>query len=167
MRYFVTLIFIGYIFLGLSPVFAEDSSDAQLPQVELPKADDLSTLAVSVIKQRLPILLMYSAEDCEYCERLEEDLIRPMLRSGELSKRVIFRKVMVDSMGTIKDFKGHEVEPDVFAYGKGVQVTPTLQFVDENGEELVPKIIGYQSVDLFSAYLDQAIGGSTTILHKR
>lgn len=134
--------------------------------VIVPTAGDLSALVASSRKQHLPILLMFSAEDCEFCDRLEDDVIRPMMISGELSKKTIFRKVMVDSMDKIKDFTGQSVDPDVFAYKKGVQVTPTLQFVDGSGEELVPKLIGYQSVEFFNAYLDSAISGSQEVLSK-
>jgi thioredoxin-related protein len=147
--------------------FVVTNVSAESTAPELPKADDLSALAEVSNQQHLPILLMYSAEDCEYCELLENDIIRPMMLSGELGKKVVFRKVMVDSFDAIKDFRGQRISPDEFAYAKGVQVTPTLQFVDENGEELVPKLIGYQGNDFFGAYLDTAISGSKEILLKK
>jgi thioredoxin-related protein len=153
--------------ISFSFPFLVANSQADSTAVELPKAEDLSALAEASNKQHLPILLMYSADDCEYCDLLEKDVIRPMMLSGELGKKVVFRKVMVDSISAIKDFRGQSIFPDEFAYTKGVQVTPTLQFVDENGEELVPKLIGYQGNDFFSAYLDTAISGSKEILLKK
>jgi hypothetical protein len=83
-----------------------------------------------------------------------------MLISGELGRQVIFRKVMIDGIQNIKDFDGQPVDPEKFAYKRGVQVTPTLQFVDAEGNELVPKMVGYQGTELYAGYLNNAIGGS-------
>ena len=74
---------------------------------------------------------------------------------------------MVDSIEEIKDFKGKSMDPEKFAYARSVQVTPTLQLVDESGEELVPKLIGYQGAEFFAAYLNNAIDGSKQILQQR
>ena len=167
MRLIAILVLIGLMNAPMSRVLAGPSPDSPATAIDLPKAEDLSALADVSQQQRLPILLMYSAEDCEYCDLLEKEVIRPMMISGELTKKVVFRKVMVDSMDAIKDFHGQRVEPDRFAYSKGVQVTPTLQLVDGKGEELVPKLIGYQSTDFFNAYLDSAIDGSKERLLKR
>jgi len=165
MRYLTILAVLGLMSLAIPPVMAESMDQSRA--IELPKATDLSVLAQASNQQHLPILLMYSAEDCEYCDLLEREVIRPMMISGELNRKVVFRKVMVDSMESIKDFRGHRIDPDDFAYQAGVQVTPTLQIVDENGRELVPKLIGYQGTDFFNAYLDSAIDGSKQILLKR
>jgi len=152
-----------------SVVGANEASGAisATPAIELPKAEDLSALAESVRTEHLPILLMYSAVDCEYCEQLEANVLRPMMISGELSKKVIFRKIEVDDMASIKDFQGKSIDPEKFAFSKGVMVTPTLQFVDGKGDELVPKIVGYQGSELFNAYLDSAISGSREKLSKQ
>ena len=141
-------------------------AQSSIPETELPKAEDLSALAETARKQHLPILLMYSAEDCDYCQQLEADVLRPMMISGELTQKVIFRIVQVDDMAMIKDFHGKSVDPEKFAFSRGVQVTPTLQFLDSQGDELEPKIIGYRGSDLFNAYLDAAISGSQEKLAK-
>jgi thioredoxin-related protein len=108
-------------------------------------------------KRKLPILLMYSAEDCEYCDRLEEQVIKPMLIDGEIHSKVILRKVMIDGIEKIKDFSGKNIDPEEFADRRGIDVTPTLQFVDALGHELTPKLIGYQGGEFFPAYLTNAI----------
>ena len=161
MRFFMTRMVFSVISLFFVVVVGfnggSEAANVNSPTLELPKADDLSALVEFSQKQHLPILLMYSAEDCEYCDLLEAEVLRPMMISGELGKRVIFRKIDVDDIATIKDFNGKAIDPEKFAFSKGVQVTPTLQFVDGNGDELVPKIIGYQGTEFFNAYLDSAI----------
>lgn len=165
MRFLTIFALFGLMSFAFTDVTAESKGQSTI--VELPKAADLSALADVSHQHHLPILLMYSAEDCEYCDLLEREVIRPMMVSGELSRKVVFRKVMVDSMQSIRDFRGQQIEPNDFAYKAGVQVTPTLQIVDETGQELVPKLIGYQGTDFFNAYLDTAIAGSKEILLKR
>ncbi len=165
MRSVVNLIFWLCISLG-APVLIAGAAD-EPGAVELPKAEDLSALADMSQRQQVPILLMYSAKDCDYCNLLEKEVLRPMMISGELNQKVVFRKVMVDSAATIKDFQGQRIEIGDFAFNEGVQVTPTLQLVDEDGNQLVPKLIGYQGTDFYSAYLDLAIAGSKEILSKR
>lgn len=137
-----------------------EESGATSNAPEVPVTNDLQTLAIESIKREVPILLMFSAEDCEYCERLEAEVVRPMLLSGEFDQRVIFRKIMVDDTAQLRDFHGSNLDPEEYAFKHKIQVTPTLMFVDSKGIELVPKVIGYQVGGLFMAYLDQAIDTS-------
>jgi len=111
---------------------------------------------------------MYAATDCEYCTRLEQDLLGPMYKDAEYRKKVIIRKVMIDGFGNIKDFNGHTTDMGDFAFKRGIQVTPTLQFVDSRGKELAPEMVGYNTPDLYPAYVDNAIAEShRAILTKR
>jgi thioredoxin-related protein len=133
----------------------------------VPMATDLTTLALQSNRNKIPIMIMYAAETCEYCERLEEDLLAPMHISGQYNNRVIIRKVMIDSIESIKDFSGTPVEAEDFAYKRGVQVTPTLQFVDADGNQLAPEMVGYNTPEMFASYVENAIESSTrAIKHK-
>lgn len=152
------------LLLSLSLSQAVSASELLPKQSELPKqtvamVQDLERVSRTAQDQTLPILLVYSAEDCEYCQRLESDLLNPMLLGGDFEKRIIVRKVMIDSGTPIKDFDGSTVEPEQFAYRRGIEFTPTLQFVDAQGNKLVPNMIGYQA-EFYGAYLENAIGGS-------
>ena len=126
----------------------------------VPIADDLTVLSLKSNQQKLPILIMYAAKDCEYCQRLEEDLLGPMYKSAQYRNRVIIRKVMIDGIGDIKDFNGKLTGVEDFVSKIGVQVTPTLQFVDASGKQLVPEMVGYNTPELYSAYVDNAISES-------
>ena len=126
----------------------------------VPETKDLAVLALQSNQQKLPILIMYAAEHCEYCERLEEDLLGPMYKNAQYKKRVIIRKVMIDGFGDIKDFNGNLTDAENFAFKRGVQVTPTLQFVDASGKQLAPEMIGYNTPEMYSAYIENAIAES-------
>ena len=138
----------------------------QKDNAAVPVATDLSQLAAQSSQRKVPILLMFSAKDCDYCERLEEDVIRPMMLSGDFDRRAIFRKVEIDG-AQLKDFKGGKLDAEAFAHERHIQVTPTLVFVDSRGEELAPKVIGYQTSGFYNAYLDQAIDVSQQTLRQR
>jgi len=133
----------------------------------VPVADDLTVVGLKANQEKLPILIMYAAEHCEYCQRLEEDLLAPMYKDEYYKNRVIIRKVMVDSFGNIKDFNGKLTEVENFAFNRGIQVTPTLQFVDSQGKQLVPEMVGYNTPELYSAYLDNAISESRRAISKK
>ena len=139
------------------PVIA---SELDNNHTSVPLVKDLTIIASQSDKEKLPIMLMFFAEDCEYCERLEQDIIQPMMLQGEFNDRAIIRKVLIDTVDTLTNFSGELTDSDEFAYQRGIQVTPTLQFVDGKGQELAPQVVGYQGADFFSAYLDEALGGS-------
>lgn len=133
----------------------------------VPTATDLQVLALKSNQEKIPILIMYAAEHCEYCERLEEDLLGPMYGSGQYADRIIIRKVMIDSFENIKDFKGASMEADNFAFKQKVQVTPTLRFVDYEGNQLAPEMVGYNTPEMYSAYIENAIESSNRVIRHR
>ena len=168
--YLPTVIFITLMLIFVSRVARAENSDDANAAAAAPKVSvvtDLSALSPESAQRKVPILLMFAAEDCEYCERLEEDVIRPMMISGEFDRRAIVRKVMLDSPAKLKDFSGKKLNVDNYATQHKVRVTPTLMFVDANGKELAPKVIGYQTSDFYAAYLDVAIDASRDSLLKQ
>jgi len=133
-----------------------ESSDSD----NVPTTTDLHMLALQSNQEKLPILIMYAAEHCEYCERLEEELLGPMHESGLYRNRVIIRKVMIDGYQNITDFSGASVEADNYAFKQGVQVTPTLRFLDAQGNQLAPEMVGYNTPEMYAAYVENAIESS-------
>jgi len=139
--------------------------DAQ--EVEVPEAYDLKALGEQSRQSGLPIILVFSAENCDYCERLEEDVLRPMIFTGELKNHALLRKYKIDRLTTIRDFDGESRDAGRFSMSRHVDVTPTVQIVDASGKEIVPAIVGYQTPDFYPAYLMKAIEASQQILRER
>lgn len=133
--------------------------------VKVPETIDLQSLGEQSRQSGVPILLVFSAENCAHCERLEEDVLRPMLYSGELKNQVLLRKYQVDGAVSIRDFQGNRRDAEDFSILRDVEFTPTIQIVDSNGRQIVPPIVGYQTPELFLAYLREAISVSRKILH--
>jgi thioredoxin-related protein len=132
--------------------------------VHLDASQDMAALGQLARSNGVPILLVFSTEDCRYCQQLEAEVLAPMMRAGVDPKRVILRKVLMDETETLRDFSGHEQNAETFGIVRGVDVVPTLQLVNAEGEELVPKIVGYQVPGLYDAYLEKAIQVSQSLL---
>lgn len=145
-------------------IFLVAHTNAEDTESNLPEAEDFAMLALQSNQQKLPILIMYAAETCEYCERLEEEILGPMYQSGEFNNRAIIRKVMIDGIDNIRDFNGNMVDAENFAYKRGVEVTPTLQFVDASGKELAPEMIGYNTPEFYANYIENAIDKSRQVI---
>lgn len=140
--------------------------DAVPEKLRVAMTDDLVAVGALSQENGVPILLMFSTEDCMYCKRLEAEVLGPMQKSGVDPKRVILRKVMMDEYDTLRDFSGHERNAESFAINRGVEIVPTLELVDATGKTLVPKIIGYQTPGLYGDYLEKAIDVSQSLLGK-
>ncbi|MGD8559992.1 MAG: thioredoxin fold domain-containing protein [Gammaproteobacteria bacterium] len=129
-------------------------------ELTVPEATDFALLSLQSSQQDLPILIMYAAEYCEYCERLEAEVLGPMHQSGQYLNQAIIRKVMIDRVGNIRDFNGQPIDAEKFADDRGVQVTPTLHFVDARGNQLVPAMVGYNTPEMYAGYVENAISKS-------
>ena len=141
-------------------------TNAEDADSQLPEAEDFAMLALQSNQQKLPILIMYAADTCEYCERLEDEILGPMYQNGEFNNRVIMRKVMIDGIENIRDFNGNFVDAEKFAYKRGVEVTPTLQFVDASGKQLAPEMIGYNTPEFYAKYIENAIDKSQQVIDR-
>lgn len=146
-------------FCAFAPVFAADD-------VKVEEVRDFTQVGERSHKARLPILLMFSAEHCTYCEQLEEDFLKPMLRSGDYEDKVLIRKVRIDGFGTLRDFKGDKVGVQAFADRYNVYVTPTVVFVDGDGSQLAKKRVGLSTPDFYGGYLDQSINTALDVLRR-
>lgn len=137
-------------------ISADSDDDEALPYVEIKLETDFSRLGDIARDENKIILLETSASYCEYCELLEEEFIKPMLRSGDYTD-VLIRKIVIDEPASIQDFSGESTSPGEFARRLKIKLTPTLLFFDGNGNEVSQRILGINSLDLYGGYLDDAI----------
>ncbi len=126
-------------------------------EVRVPVAHDLQQEGRQAQSRQLPIMLTFSADDCSYCELLEEDFLQPMLLSGEYGDRAIIRKLILDDGSSVSDFSGRDIEATRLSDQYRVFVTPTILFIDGEGRELAERIVGINTPELFGGYLDACI----------
>jgi thioredoxin-related protein len=163
MKRCISLMLLLLSVLGATNIAIADENVALRPAVLVPIVFDLQALAVKAKNRQLPIVLVYSASDCEHCERLDQEVLEPLMVSGEFNNSALIRKVMIDGIESVTDFNGKEQDAEYYSIMRDVEVTPTIEFVDSNGTQLVAPIVGYQSVDMYMSYFTAAIQASKMI----
>jgi len=169
--YFTILFSLSFLFSPSSGVLAagkiSDTKADDLPYVEITVLKDFSALSKQLQSFEKIIMLEVSASYCAYCRVLEEEIIKPMLRSGDYKNTVIISKFEMDNPDTIKDFDGNDTTAAALAETYKVKLTPTLLFLDASGNEVAERIMGVYSLDFFGAYVDKALVKGLHVIKKR
>ena len=129
------------------------------------EVEDLQALGKDAESQSLAILLEFAIADCEYCEFVEEDVLKPMLKSGDYRQKVLIRRLRFDTGGKLKNFSGASVPVRQFAQRYGVRVAPTVVVLDAQGSPLSAPLIGVVSRDWYPEKLDAAIDEASDRSH--
>lgn len=147
------------LFLIFSHAHAVDyaKDDEELPFVSIQALKDFSTLSEEVRTHNKIIMLEVSASYCDYCYLLEEEIIKPMLRSGDYTDTVVIRQLEMDADDPLTDFSGVRTTHANIAKKYNIFLTPTLLFLDSQGNEVAPRILGVNSLDYFGSYVDEAL----------
>ncbi|VAW73140.1 hypothetical protein MNBD_GAMMA12-534 [hydrothermal vent metagenome] len=127
---------------------------------------NLAKIGRKAARKQVPILLEFAATDCSYCVLLENEILNPMLLSGDYNDKVIIRKVYIDEDLTVKDFNGRKIPLDKIVLRYGIYVTPTIIFIDHKGKELAKRLIGINTVEYFGSDVDKAIDLSIKKIRK-
>ena len=151
--------------IGYSAVFAASPNHSS--SVQVPVVEDISQIAKLAREKSLPILLVFSADHCPYCELLENEIIKPMIFSGDYTNRALIYKMNIDDSNEIIDFDGESISTSEFASNHNAFVTPTMVFLDPNGKELYKRILGINTVEMFGGRVDQALAASLNKLRSR
>ncbi len=123
----------------------------------VPLVDDLSLDADDARQYGQIVLLEVSATYCGFCERLETEILQPMLLSGDYDACVKIRRISLDSAEGFRDFSGTSVTGGEFAQRYGAGLTPTLLFLDIDGSELTERMVGINTVEFYGYYLDESL----------
>lgn len=134
--------------------------DLSAPHAGIPTAHDLAADAILATKARVPLLLIFAQEHCDYCEQLDRELLNPYYYTGAFDGQVIARRLMIDSYVTIIGFNGKRVDARELASEMRVYATPVMLFVDAQGHELTERIVGINSTDFLAAYFEQSIAAA-------
>jgi thioredoxin-related protein len=114
----------------------------------------------------VPLLLTFSQADCPFCVKLAEEVLQPMLISGDYTDRVLIRELMIDHGKDVIDFNGAAVSARAIFARYRLYVTPSVLITDNQGHELAERQIGINTVDYYGFYLDQAIDQALAKLRK-
>lgn len=127
---------------------------------------DFQTLGQEMRDRKLPLLLAFRADYCGYCRQLETTYLEPMAQDDKYDKRIMIRRFSLGKSETITDFNGNKLDTDAFAQKYEASLTPTLVFLNAEGEKVAEPLLGYNSPDFYGAYLEQAIETAQTAVQK-
>jgi len=160
-----SLIVISYLLVLFSQI-ALSKPPKSLEQYQMIESTNLSQIIEANQNQSKVIILYVSSPFCPFCKKLEEEILTPMLKSGDYADKVLLRKFTIDSKQLITNFQGKSQRPKSLMKEYKVKVTPTLLFLDKNGKQLSDAIVGYSNDEFFWYYLDTAIDESNQQLNK-
>jgi len=123
-------------------------------------AADLRAAARVARDRGLVLMLEFSSAYCSYCRKLEALFLLPMQRNPNYDDKVLIRSVSLDAYQTLVDFEGRSVDTREFAARYGVNLTPTLVFLDADGGELSEKLVGIWSEDFYGGFIDNRIAAA-------
>jgi thioredoxin-related protein len=127
---------------------------------EVPVSKNLSEMGRQASKGQLPIMMMVSQAHCSFCEKLKEEILEPMMISGDYTDKVIITELLMDSYSNITGFDGSDIHPSDIASSYKVWVTPTLLFLDADGNEVHPRMLGVNTIEMYGYYIDESIDGA-------
>lgn len=123
----------------------------------LPFAADLSAEAQLARAKQMPILIMFGARGCSYCNRVREEVLIPTTRNADYDNKVVLLEVDVDSAQRLVDFNGAAITHAQFAQRYHVGFTPTVMLLDAQGKSLVDPMVGFVTADYYGGDLEDRL----------
>lgn len=124
---------------------------------DVPMAESLAAEARSAETRQLPIMLLFSAPDCPWCERVKAEYLGPMVDDPVYRDKVIIRRIEAGAEGALIGFDGRETTHGEFAASYKITMVPTIKIVDAQGRELAEPIVGFLTPDYYFGYIDAAV----------
>jgi len=124
---------------------------------ELQTALDLAADAKLMREQRLPMLVLYSQDDCSWCDRVRREYLLPLQQAPETQKKLLLRQIDLDSDADLIDFGGRKTTHRRYAREEKARVTPTLMLYGASGARLAEPIVGFRLADFYAEYINRAI----------
>jgi len=113
-----------------------------------------------------PVVVIYTASYCHYCEAVKSEFFNHMARDNAYNDRIVLREVIIDSSRGMKGFDGKQQNYGGFASEQGVYLVPTVGFYDSNGRTVAESIVGVATLDYYGWYLDKRIETAERAVNK-
>ena len=139
-------------------VYSQSSELKPIKQtIQIIESKNFSNIIPAEQTQSKVIILYVSSPFCRYCRKLEKEILHPMIKNGDYVEKILLRKLVIDSKTLVFNFNGDLQLPKSLMEEYNVKITPTLLFLDKNGNQLSESIVGYSNDEFFWYYLDTAI----------
>ncbi len=145
------------VLLSLSLFMLTAAPTAKAGEI-LPLAVDLQKTANTAAKHNIPVVIFYTATWCNYCKKLEENILHPLLETTNIEDYAEFRQVVLDKAHwMMKDFDGTNLEMKTYGPKQGVKVAPTTLVYNSQGEIIAEPILGLTLEEFYPGNLEKAI----------
>lgn len=112
----------------------------------------------------VPLVLLYSRDDCNWCEKLRREYLAPLARDP--SAPALVRELHMDRATPLLDFAGRRTTSADFSRQMQARFAPTVMFLGPDGASLADPIVGFRLADFYGAYLERAIDESRARLRR-
>ncbi len=135
------------------------------PSSALIEARDLAADARLAGAKGVPLVVLYSRDDCSWCEKLRREHLGPLSRDP--AAPAVVRELHMDRATPLIDFGGRRTTSADFSKQMQARFAPTVMFHGPDGETLAEPIVGFRLADFYAAYLERAIEESQARLQQR
>ncbi len=144
--------------LLLTLSFLVSGCESQANEGKIKELTNLHQLAQQAKQTNLPIMLSFGAEWCDFCHLLNTEVLNPMAL-GKLyeGKYMYMRYVSIDDDQPIPGIDNQPIIKDTWSDEYNVEVTPTVIFINGDGQEVAPQIVGITDIDEFSTLIHQSL----------
>ena len=129
------------------------------------KIDNWETATDIARRNKMPLVILVDQEDCPYCRVVEGDFFAGILASGDFDNKALIGKISLDAGEYITLPGGARKPTREFLLPFKAGLTPTVLFLDADGNELVDKMIGLLTPDFYGFYLEQSIREAHSLLN--
>ena len=143
------------------------SSLAIAASAELPRAENLQTDAQQAAKDKKPIVLFFTLPNCSYCRIVRYDYFLPLLKQRTGNEQPIIREISVTGQNRVTLFDGQRLTETELAERYKVQMTPTVLFVNHEGDIVGNSILGGDHTNYIALFDKSLAEASTKMAGKR
>ena len=145
------------ISLSLSVALLLSFSNIKAVEI-LPLAVDLQKAGKTAQTHNIPVVIFFTATWCNYCKKLEENILHPLLETTDIESYAEFRQIVMDKAHwRMKDFAGNDIEMKSFGPAQKVKVAPTTYIYNSKGELIAEPILGLTLEEFYPGNLEKAI----------
>lgn len=128
---------------------------AAAPAPDLAEARDLAADVRLAAARGVPLVILYSRDDCSWCAKLKREYLGPM--ASDPATPAVIRELHMDRATPLVDFSGRRTTSADFSASVKARFAPTVMFHGPGGAQIAESIVGFRLADFYGAYLDQAI----------
>lgn len=144
-------------------LLAGTSALAQTPAASpLTEVRDLAADVRQATARGVPLVVLYTRDDCTWCEKLKREYLAPLARDP--AAPALVRELHMDRPTPLIDFQGRRTTSADFSHAIKARFAPTVMFHGPGGVALADPIVGFRLADFYGAYLERAIADSRTQL---